>query len=62
MFPTTTGGNAFSVRWQAPELIYPEESGLHTCVRTKRSDIYALAMLMYEVRVNHVALCLATFG
>lgn len=43
------GGNAFSVRWLAPELIHPEELGLVACFRSKESDIYALAMLMYEV-------------
>ncbi|KAF9646439.1 kinase-like protein [Thelephora ganbajun] len=47
-FPTPMGGSAFSVRWLAPELIYPEEFGSNAFVRSKESDIYALAMLMYE--------------
>jgi serine/threonine protein kinase len=38
-----------SVRWLAPELLFPEESGLQIARRTKETDIYAFAMVMYEV-------------
>ncbi|KAF9781204.1 kinase-like domain-containing protein [Thelephora terrestris] len=40
--------NAFAVRWLAPELILPEEFGFSARVCSKQSDVYALAMLMYE--------------
>jgi len=46
------GGNAFSVRWLAPELIFPEEFGLNARALSKGSDIYAFAMLMWEVRAH----------
>lgn len=62
--PRPPGSDAFSVRWQAPELIYPEGFGLNECVRSKESDIYALAMVMYEVRANYlraVLSCLMCF-
>lgn len=49
VFLEPTQDHAFSVRWLAPELIYPEEFGFSACVRSKESDIYALSMLMYEV-------------
>ena len=38
-----------SVRWLAPELLFPEEFGLEIARRTKETDIYAFAMVMYEV-------------
>jgi len=38
-----------SVRWLAPELLFPEEFGLESARRTKETDIYAFAMVMYEV-------------
>jgi len=53
VFPSPTGGNAFSVRWLAPELIFPERFGLDSRVRSKESDIYAFAMLIWEVRAHH---------
>jgi hypothetical protein len=55
VLPTTVRGGAFSVRWLAPELIHPEKFGLRECSPSKESDTYALAMLMYEVRVDHHA-------
>ena len=39
----------WSVRWLAPELLFPEEFGLESARRTKETDIYAFAMVMYEV-------------
>ena len=39
----------WSVRWLAPELLFPEEFGLESARRTKETDIYAFAMVIYEV-------------
>jgi hypothetical protein len=50
------------VRWLAPELVYPEEFGLHVYVRSRESDVYALAMVMFEVRVNHYMFVLTAFS
>jgi hypothetical protein len=38
-----------SVRWLAPELLFPEEFGLEDARRTKETDVYSFAMVMYEV-------------
>ena len=38
-----------SVRWLAPELLFPEEFDLEGARRTKETDVYAFAMAMYEV-------------
>ena len=63
VFPATTEGHAFSVRWLAPELVHPEEFGLNAPVRSKESDVYAFAMLMYEVRAHIVIrLCPPALG
>ena len=53
VLPAVIGGNAFSVRWLAPELVIPEKFGLRARVPSKESDVYSLAMLMYEVHANH---------
>lgn len=45
-----------SVRWLAPELLFPEEFGLQCARRTKETDIYALAMVMYEVSPLSISL------
>lgn len=39
----------WSVRWLAPELLFPEKFGLESARRTKETDVYAFAMVMYEV-------------
>ena len=39
----------YSVRWLAPELLFPKKFGLQSARRTKETDIYAFAMVMYEV-------------
>jgi hypothetical protein len=36
-------------RWMSPELFCPEKFGLKDSRRTKRSDCYALGMVIYEV-------------
>lgn len=41
--------NTWSVRWLAPELLFPEKFGLEAARRTKETDVYAFAMVMYEV-------------
>ena len=38
-----------SVRWLAPELLFPKEFGLRSARRTKETDTYAFAMVMFEV-------------
>jgi len=38
-----------SVRWLAPELLFPEEFGLESACFTRETDVYAFAMVMYEV-------------
>jgi serine/threonine protein kinase len=46
---TTTGDVGGTVRWMAPELLLPEEYGLHRSEPSKASDIYALGMVIFEV-------------
>ena len=38
-----------SVRWLAPELLFPEKFGLENACLTRETDVYAFAMVMYEV-------------
>ena len=45
-------GGAF--RWMSPELFDPEKFGLKDSRRTKRSDCYALGMVIYEVLSRRV--------
>jgi len=35
--------------FMAPELLYPSRFGLEKCVPTKEADIYAIAMVVYQV-------------
>ena len=50
---SVTSSNSFrsggTVRWMSPELFDPENFGLKNGRPTKRSDCYALGMVMYEV-------------
>lgn len=46
----TNSGGVGTVRWMAPELLIPEEYGLTESRSSKQSDIYAFAMVIYEVR------------
>lgn len=48
---TTTGGSG-TVRWQAPELIAGDNDNIRS---SKASDIYALAGVFYEVRLQYVS-------
>jgi hypothetical protein len=43
----TSGG---TTRWMAPELLSPEDFGLSRMELTMASDIYALGMVVLEVR------------
>lgn len=43
----TAGG---TTRWMSPELLDPDRFGITNYWPTKRSDCYALGMVMYEVR------------
>lgn len=46
---TSTTGGRFSVRWCPPELLDPERFGSKGSRPTKKSDIYSMAMTVYEV-------------
>ena len=48
----------WSVRWLAPELLFPEKFGLGGARRTKETDIYAFTMVMYEVGLRFTFLIL----
>ena len=41
--------------FMAPELLVPSRFGLDKCLPSKEADIYAMAMVVYQVRVS---LCL----
>lgn len=41
--------NSESVRWLAPELLFPEKFGMESTRLTKETDVYAFAMVVYEV-------------
>ena len=53
-----TSSNSFrqggTFRWMSPELFDPEKFGLKDSRRTKRSDCYALGMVIYEVLSRRV--------
>ena len=41
----------YSARWLAPEQLLPEKFGMESVRCTKETDIYAFAMVMYEVSI-----------
>ncbi|TFY55730.1 hypothetical protein EVJ58_g8066 [Rhodofomes roseus] len=43
-----------SIRWMAPELLNPEEAGLEHARPSAESDIYSLAMVMWEVYTGRI--------
>ena len=45
----TAGG---TYRWMSPELLDPEQFGASDVRPTKKSDCYALGMVVYEVRLD----------
>ena len=45
--PGDPGG---TVAWMSPEMLWPEEFDLKDAKPTKESDVYALGILIYEVR------------
>ena len=49
--PTNTGSvtNAGTTRWMSPELLHPEQFGYEQSWPTKKSDCYALGMVILEV-------------
>jgi serine/threonine protein kinase len=49
---TMKGSNGGTVRWMAPEL-YKEDDGHGTSWPSARSDVYALAITIWEVREAH---------
>lgn len=46
---TGTSHRGGSIRWMAPELLYPEYCGFEKYQRTFQSDVYAFACLCLEV-------------
>ena len=55
----TTGG---TTRWTSPELMDPERFGTGDCRPTKKSDCYALGMVIYEVRTIWALLTFTMVG
>lgn len=47
---TTSMNDGHTLRWSAPELLDPERFGFKRGGPTKKSDIYSMAMTIYEVR------------
>ena len=47
---STVGGGTGS--FMAPELLVPSMFGLDKCLPSKEADIYAIAMVVYQVRVT----------
>ncbi len=45
-----------SIRWMAPELLHPTQTGREHGRATAETDVYAFAMLMLEVRTHIYAL------
>ena len=37
--------------FMAPELLLPSKFGLYKCIPSKEADIYAIGMVIYQVRV-----------
>ena len=46
----TPGGDADDSRYSAPEIQRPEDYGLDNILLTKESDMYEMAMVIYEAR------------
>ena len=46
---STAGGG--TTPFMAPELLVPSRFGLEKCAPSKEADIYAMAMVIYQVRV-----------
>ncbi|KZT10273.1 uncharacterized protein LAESUDRAFT_747675 [Laetiporus sulphureus 93-53] len=46
---TTSSCDHGSIRWMAPELLFPEQVGLKSARQTFQSDVYSLAMVMWEI-------------
>lgn len=38
----------------APELLVPSKFGLEKCISTAEADIYAMAMVVYQVRLSAI--------
>jgi serine/threonine protein kinase len=51
---TTSSSMAGTARWTAPELLNPDEFGLENSNPSVSSDIYALGMVILEVRITCV--------
>lgn len=45
-------GNAGNFRYSAPEVGWPEEYGSYKVLITKESDMYGMAMVIYEVSLR----------
>ncbi|KAI0938532.1 hypothetical protein AcW1_001757 [Taiwanofungus camphoratus] len=51
---STTSTVNGSTRWMAPEILYPEQAGLEKARSSLESDIYSLAMVVWEVFAGSV--------
>jgi len=49
------GGGA--TPFMAPELLFPSRFGLEKCMSTKEADIYAMGMVIYQVRTARCPVC-----
>lgn len=45
-----------TVVWMSPEMLRPEDFNIEDAKPTKGSDVYALGILIYEVRMPFLAL------
>ena len=54
---STTTSKPGVVRYMAPELLNPPQFGLSNSNPSKESDVYSLAMTVYEVRSLHTVHC-----
>ena len=43
-----SGGDIDNYRYSAPEIQWPEEHGMDEILITKESDVYGMAMVVYE--------------
>lgn len=50
MTTRTSNNGAGTMRWMAPELLIPEDYGFDHCKPSKESDMFAVGMVIYEVR------------
>ena len=47
--PETAAQSGWADPFMAPELLFPSKFGMDRCTPTKEADIYAMAMVIYQV-------------